>query len=378
MLRTEGVRRLVLATLLTAVACSSSTAPKAIQARVVAAGNANACATRADSTALCWGVAAPGRLAAPWVVSTSLKFVALSSGTAFGCGLTETGAAWCWGADDQGQLGDGAATSSTTPVAVAGGHAFTRISSGGAHSCALTADGSAYCWGANQFGQLGVSGAAPVPVAIPNMHFISIAAGTNHSCGVAVGGTAYCWGQNISGQLGDGSVTDHTTPKAVVGNAVFASISAGLSVTCGVSTAHLAYCWGGGANMMGNGQANGARAPAQVSGEISFASVSVASSHVCALDADGAAWCWGTDYYGQLGVTASAAQPTPLRGAGTMRFLSISAGQYDYSDETHNPGTSGHTCGVATDNAVYCWGDNLVGQLGRPTPGQSSTPLVVP
>ena len=47
-----------------------------------------------------------------------------------------------------------------------------------------------------------------------------------------------------------------------------------------------------------------------------------------------------------------------------IAFVTISSGLYTYSDETHNVGTSAHTCGVTTTGVTYCWGDNIVGELG--------------
>jgi alpha-tubulin suppressor-like RCC1 family protein len=31
-----------------------------------------------------------------------------------------------------------------------------------------------------------------------------------------------------------------------------------------------------------------------------------------------------------------------------------------------------HTCGITTNNHVWCWGDNYVGEIGAPTPGQTT------
>ena len=363
-------------------ACSNDpVAPVSAKPPLVVAGNANACALRADSVAVCWG--ATTKPPAPWIVSTTLKFVAVTSATRFGCGLTAAGAAYCWGINDRGQLGDGTNTSSSDPVAVTGSHSFSAIASGGDHSCALDRSGTAWCWGANEFGQLGIAGAGTVvaststPAAVSGS-FAQISAGSSHTCATDVDGLAWCWGHNAAGQLGDGTLFDHSSPARVTGSTRFASLSAGFFVTCGVATSHAAFCWGGLApNMIGNGQSGGVKTPSPVSGGIAFASVSAAGAHVCGLALDGAAWCWGNNGFGQLGVDGGTPHSLPIRAAGSLRFTSLSAGPYDYSDETHNSGTSGHTCGVTTSGAVYCWGDNITGQLGAPTPTQSSAPVLV-
>ena len=71
-----------------------------------------------------------------------------------------------------------------------------------------------------------------------------------------------------------------------------------------------------------------------------FSSVSVGLSHTCGVKTDGAVACWGDDFLGQA---------TPPSG----EFSSVSAGGF-------------HACGVRTDGAVACWGD-IVGQDTLPS-----------
>ena len=81
--------------------------------------------------------------------------------------------------------------------------------------------------------------------------------------------------------------------------------------------------------------------------------VTTGATHACALDASGNAWCWGlgatakSETRRPAGNTASFAQPV----AGGITFRALAAGTQ-------------HTCGIGTDNNVYCWGDNEYGQLG--------------
>ena len=50
--------------------------------------------------------------------------VSVSAGLSHSCGVTPSGAAYCWGSNAYGELGNGAMTNSTTPVAVSGGLTF--------------------------------------------------------------------------------------------------------------------------------------------------------------------------------------------------------------------------------------------------------------
>ena len=45
----------------------------------------------------------------------------------------------------------------------------------------------------------------------------TLATGIGHTCSLLTDATIHCWGRNLYGQLGDGTMTDQTTPVAVLG-----------------------------------------------------------------------------------------------------------------------------------------------------------------
>jgi alpha-tubulin suppressor-like RCC1 family protein len=108
-------------------------------------------------------------------------------------------------------------------------------------------------------------------------------------------------------------------------------------------------------------------------------------SHACALLEDGALWCWGDGYEGQLAqddVFVRSADdeeqsrdldglepvlvPAPLDDAGeSIAWRDVDTGE-------------GHSCAIAVDGALWCWGRNSQRQLGAGSDGgQSRVPLRV-
>jgi alpha-tubulin suppressor-like RCC1 family protein len=93
------------------------------------------------------------------------------------------------------------------------------------------------------------------------------------------------------------------------------------------------------------------------------------ANHTCALIEHGLVGCWGYDYYGQLGdgvmtqsIDAQVPQPTPKIVTGISGATAIAAG-------------SQHTCVIAADKSVKCWGSNSSGALGNGQTTDSSTPV---
>ena len=170
---------------------------------------------------------------------------------------------------------------------------------------------------------------------------LSVSAGGQHACAIEAGtsttpGAAWCWGSDGFGQLGNGSaipaaggVERDSVPQLVAGGNAFMKIYAG-------------------------------------------------EYHTCALTATGTAYCWGRNDLGQLGIGA-AGNPvsTPTAVSGALTFKSLTLGEEFTCGVIGVPTASNAPSQAAS--TIYCWGDNLYGQLG--TTGQASggnTPTLVP
>ena len=350
--------------------------------RMVSAGSVHSCGLTAANEAYCWGAGGSGQLGdgtttnrpRPAPVAGGLRFIQVSAGGNHTCGVTAANLAYCWGENLKGKLGDGTITQRAMPVAVLGAHRFRTVRAGGRHTCGVTLDNVAYCWGSNTEGQVGDSSDAggrrrPVRVA-GGLSFRHVDPGASHTCGVTTNDKAYCWGYGGVGQIGDGkTVSERHWPRAVAGGLSFRLVSVGGAHSCGLTREDRAYCWG--ANIdgrLGDGTNTGRLKPVAVAGGRRFNRLSAGQVHTCALNSADRAYCWGNNTAGQLGDGATINRSVPVLVSGGLQIASLSAGGIS---------ELGHTCGVTVANSGYCWGSNLIGQLGDGTTTDRSTPVPV-
>src|SRR2546428_1718020 len=188
------------------------------------------------------------------------------------CALFGDGTAQCWGRNDDGQLGDGTFTSSSTPLRVGGLTGAAAVSGGFYHTCALLGDGTVQCWGRNAEGQLGdgssIGTRAPTRV-IGITGALAVSGGFQHTCALLSDGTVQCWGRNAEGQLGHGTTTSSATPVRVGGVTGAVAVSAGILHTCALLANGTVKCWGAvgnGFGQLGNGATTGSSTPVTVTG----------------------------------------------------------------------------------------------------------------
>ncbi len=309
----------------------------------------------------------------------ALDFASVTSGMGHTCALAVDGTAWCWGANEHGQLGTGDKSPSTVPLPVAGGLTFTSIAAGAGYTCAVTPNGQGYCWGDNSMMELGnrqagKTSATPVPV-LSAPAFASTGGASNmaHTCALTTTQAAYCWGYNRFGMVGNGSVRDEPYPLAVVGGLSFSSISAAHMRTCGVALDGSVYCWGrGGRIQLGNAAApldlcdgfECSMSPRALGDGQRYSSVSTGRVHTCAIADDGSLHCWGENSFGQVGDGTFSDAGAPMAVEAGRRFTLVSAGD-------------SHTCGLLGDGRAMCWGLDQDGRSGTGTGQWSPLPAFV-
>lgn len=198
---------------------------------------------------------------------------------------------------------------------------------------------------------------------------VSVTLGNDHTCATNGNAVAYCWGSNSGGGLGRAAHrrwTVEASPTRVVGGVRFTRLAAGGRHTCGLTEDARAYCWGdsffgqtGTGLRWEEGMDSLAEVavlqPTLVGTEQRFEAIDAGPTNTCAIALSGAVWCWG----GNLGGALGRGFVTDAEAAVPGRVL----GEHTFA-EVSVGGT--HTCALTETGAAYCWGQNQRGAVGVP------------
>lgn len=317
----------------------------------------------------------------------------LSLGKFHSCALTKQGRLWCWGGNEHGELGIG----HTRPQAgspermqwkpVGLSNTFVDMAAAGdrksAHTCAIEDTGALYCWGDNQFGQLGLghtisrgddealSESERVPLLRKALQ-VDVGASSfgSHTCARLQGAALRCWGHNRYGQLGLGHTDIIGDDEPITGSDLIPlrgveQMATGKYHTCARLKNTQVHCWGwnergqlglGHTKNIGDDEPVGLHSRVRLPSKlVPIVDIDAGRMHTCVVARDQKVYCWGWNNKGQLGRGDEVDQ-----GAQALTLEHVRLPTPVQSVQAGDL----HTCALGKDRALYCWGDNKFGQLG--------------
>src|SRR5262245_2787634 len=155
------------------------------------------------------------------------------------------------------------------------------------------------------------------------------------------------------------------------GSSDWRQVSAGGAHSCGIRTTGRLYCWGlDHKGQLGNGDVSTTSQPTPVEvvgGWTDGGQVSAGNSATCAVRRNGRLYCWGEDLEGQLGNGSMIGdRSVPTQVVGART---------DWSSVSN---TGAHTCALRRSGTAWCWGSDNEGQLGNgATTGSREAPVAV-
>jgi alpha-tubulin suppressor-like RCC1 family protein len=195
----------------------------------------------------------------------------------------------------------------------------------------------------------------------------------SHTCALVEGGKVRCWGGGTYGQLGYGNVNnigDNETPASagdVPLGGVALQVTAGEYFSCAIVDDGKVRCWGLRGPTVRSATATSANIgddelPSSVDHVFLGTPAKLIASgrrHTCALATDESVHCWGLNSNGQLGLgTIAALGDNETPSIGG--FINFAGGKVISLALGYSS-----SCALLDSGKVRCWGNNTYGQLGQ-------------
>jgi alpha-tubulin suppressor-like RCC1 family protein len=344
-------------------------APAPLGGQLLAAGDRHALALLADRTVVAWGDAILGDGNAtgsptPVAVAGLTDVVSVAAGQDFSLALKADGTVWSWGSGFRGKLGHGDTDDRLVPTRIGGLDGVVAIAAKSNHAMALRENGSVVDWGFMSNYE-GSPGERSVPTPVPGVaNAAAIQAGAFALVAVA-DGPVVGWGRNNWMQLGDGTTLERATPVPALG--VFGAVAVTGGGTHGLALLEDGTVAGWGLNLYaGLGSVWELVSPAPVTGpDVVVRAISSYSTHTLALTDGGDVLAWGSSLCGELGDGLGLEEVNfPLQITTVEDVVAVAAG-FDFS------------LFALRDGSVRSVGCNRNGQLGDGTTLDRELPVRV-
>lgn len=162
-------------------------------------------------------------------------------------------------------------------------------------------------------------------------------------------------------------------------------VSAGGAHACSVTfKPNAVHCWGANSEgQLGNGRTGQSMIAVKVADGGLFAAaggivdITTGWRHTCALASNGTVFCWGKNTSGQLGNPSTLNLMKEYESSRTPLIVKDPSGGKNLSGVAEIKAGSEYTCARLTNRQVYCWGSGFYGQLGNGKNLDSPLPVAV-
>jgi alpha-tubulin suppressor-like RCC1 family protein len=187
--------------------------------------------------------------------------------------------------------------------------------------------------------------------------------GTGYGCLLTDSGEVWCAGENNNGELGNGtSLPDPTLTKVLLDGPAH-GLSCGRASGCALLGGKKIACWGSNDQMfvLPGAPTGNQLLPVVWDLPVAASRIDVTGEIACALGEDGGLWCWGAAFPLEDVEDMPAGQPFE------PYLMPIPSAVVDF-----DIGSFFHSCILAADKQLYCYGHNGFGQI-EPVPAEPST-----
>lgn len=360
---------------LAVLALSGFSAGHTALAAVVAGGSNFSAAVQSDGTLRTWGDNTRGQLGngstggasvtVPTRIGASTAWRSVTAGSDFAVAIATDGTMWSWGNNTGGRLGR-VTGSSDLPGQVAAGTTWSVVSAGSDFAVAIKSDGTLWSWGNNNNGQLGIGTTAgsDVPVQIgTDATWRGVAAGGSFVVAIKNDGSLWVWGGRAFGLSAASPVANSTSPGRIGADSDWSTAVAGSDFVLAIKNDGTLWSWGSNASgQLGNGASTGNTSlPGQIATGTTWSVAAAGGAFGLAIASDGALWSWGNNTSGQLGNGSTLDSNAPGRIATNATWSVVAAG-------------TSFSLALASDGTLWTWGDNTTGQLGNSSLVNTSSP----
>lgn len=278
------------------------------------------------------------------------------------------GTLWGWGDNSHGQIGITGPLPIQNIYQISTDTNWKMVSAGMFGNIAIKNDGTLWGWGANYSGEIGTGDTTNVPVPTQigtDTNWIYVSLRAEYTAAIKADGTLWTWGNNNYLQLGHSLAQNFYAPTQMGTDTDWKMASVSLYATFGIKTNGTLWAWGtNGSGIFGNGappsvgeEGYSSFNPVQIGSDTDWDFVSPGASHVAAIKSNGTLWTWGSNEKGILGngLTTDSYFPAQVGTATWKSVLSSLLSDHSFC------------AAINTENVLYTWGANQVGQLANGT-----------